>query len=171
MNKEKIAIIVGGRDDEEMVSESGMLGILEKLNISFEYSIISSDQNPEALRKYCSESWEVGIKIFICIAGLVPALPGAVKALLPLANVISVPLTSADYNANEIILASLSVPSKRPVIILGVNKSGLKKAAYCAAEILAHANGKLQKRIQKFLDKETAKPFPRLKEFTYGEKK
>ena len=170
MTKEKIAIILGGRDDEETVSDSGMLGILERLNVPFEYSIISSDQNPDALRKYCSESWEDGIRIYICIAGLVPALPGAVKGLLPLGSVISVPLTSPDYDAREIILASLSVPSKRPVIILGVNKSGLKKAAYCAAEILGLTNDNLQKRIQKFLDKETAKPLPRLKEFSHGKK-
>lgn len=168
MTAEKIAIILGGRDDEEVVNDSGMLSILERLNIAFEYSIISSDQNPDVLGKYCSESWDGGIRVYLCIAGLVPALPGAVKGLLPLAIVISVPLTSQDYDAREIILASLSVPSKRPVIILGVNKSGLKKAAYCAAEILGLCNDNLQKRIQKFLDKETAKPLLRLKKFTHG---
>ena len=168
MIQEKIAIILGGRDDEELVNNSGMLGILERLDVPYEYSIISSDQNPEVLLEYCVESWESGIRIFICIAGLVPALPGAVKGLLPLSTVISVPLTSKEYDARDIILASLSVPSKRPVIILGVNTSGLKKAAYCAAEILGLTTEYLQKRVQKFLEEETAKPLLRSK--LYGKK-
>jgi phosphoribosylaminoimidazole carboxylase PurE protein len=168
MTKEKIAIILGGHDDENIVNESGMLKILERLNIPFEYSIISSDQHLDALRVYCMEAWKGGVRVFICIAGLVPALPGAVKSILPLAVVISVPLTSQDFAAQEIILASLSVPSKRPVIVLGVNKSGLKKAAYLAVEILGLTNDAIQKKVKKFLEEEMAKPLPRLKEFPYG---
>src|SRR4051812_19959403 len=114
-----IAIIVGGKDDEELVNNSGFFDIFEQLEVPYEYSIISSDQNPDALQSYCVEAWENGIRIFIGIAGLVPALPGAIKGWLPTAIVIGVPLTSEDYNAKEIILASLSVPTKRPVITLG----------------------------------------------------
>lgn len=163
--KEEIAIILGGLDDEKIVQESGMFGILEKLNIAHEYSIISSDQNPDTLTKYAHEAWSQGIRIFICITGLVPALPGALKAQLPLATIISVPLTSDDYSADQIILASLSLPSKRPVIVLGVNTSGLKKAAYCAAEILSLNNPRLEKRIEDVLEKDTAKPQLRIKKF------
>jgi len=161
-----IAVIVGGADDEQLVESSGMLSILKQLQIPFEYSIISSDQNPQDLRSYCLESWEKGIRIFVCIAGLVPALPGAVKGILPMAIVISVPLTSEDYDAKEIILASLSVPSKRPVIVLGVNKSGLKKAAYHAVELLALNNEVIYANLQKFFEDKTAKPQPRLQTYT-----
>lgn len=164
-----IAVITGGKDDEGLIEASGMLGIFEQLEIPYEYSIISSDQNPEALRTYCSEAWQAGIKIFICIAGLVPALPGAVKGTLPTAIVISVPLTSDEYDAKDIILASLSVPSKRPVVILGVNTSGLKKAAYHAAEILALNDESVNNRLREFLDNKTAKPELRKKVFSKRE--
>lgn len=163
----KISIICGGIDDDETVKKSGMLKILEEVGVSYEYSFISSDQNPADLRNYCSNIPKTDIELFICIAGLVPALPGAVKALLPTYPVIGVPLTTQDYKASEIMLASFSCPTKRPIIILGVNEMGLKKAAYCALEILSLKDNKLKSRYEKFLIKKTKKARIRSKVFKY----
>ncbi|MFH1367264.1 MAG: AIR carboxylase family protein [Patescibacteria group bacterium] len=161
----KVSVILGGKDDELMVIKSGLFKILEEIGVNYEYSIISSDQNPEELRKYCLNVPNTDIEVFICVAGLVPALPGAVKGRLPSHTVIGVPLTSEDYDAKDIMLASFSCPSKRPIIILGVNKMGLKKAAYCAAEILAIKDMHLRKRLENYLKKKTKKPQIRIKEF------
>lgn len=146
-----VAILVGGRSDLVRVRQSEMLGILDTLSISYELSVISSEQNPEELRKYCSELKRRDAKVVICIAGLVPGLPAAVKAQLPFMPVLSVPLSVPGFSASDIMLASFSVPARRPVILSGMDEVGLKKAVYLACEIMSVGDQELRKRYAEYI--------------------
>src|SRR5262249_41351401 len=91
-------------------------------------------------------------------AGLVPGLPAAVKAHLPNLPVISVPLTSGDMDAREILLGSLSLPARRPVLITGINRSGLRKAAHVACEIFGAVDRNFKQAYESYVRASTPSP-------------
>ena len=144
----KVAIILGSRKDEPTVVNSGLLKLLEDASIDYEYSIISSDRNPDNLREYCKNLSEE-FAVIIAIAGLIPNLPLVVKSWKPNTPVISVPLIGEGYEPKDTLLASTSTPGERPIIILGIGKNGLEKAARTSLEILSINN----ERIRRILDK------------------
>jgi phosphoribosylaminoimidazole carboxylase PurE protein len=139
-----VAVLVGGRSDLARLEKAEMTSIFYKVGLHFELTVISSEQNPEELRSYCKDLSKRGVTVLICVAGSVPGLPAAAKAHLPAVPVISVPLTVPDFEAREILLASLSVPARRPVILTGLDELGLRKAAYVACEIVAASVPKLR---------------------------
>jgi 5-(carboxyamino)imidazole ribonucleotide mutase len=153
-----LAILVGGRSDLSKVQSSGLLSILDKVGVRYEVSVISSEQNPEELREYCRTVSRRDVALFICIAGSVPGLPAVVKAHLPAIPVIGVPLSVPEFDARDILLASLSVPARRPIMLTGINEVGLKKAAYLACDILACNSSRLREQYDKFLKEATPSP-------------
>jgi len=157
-SKNFITVLMGGRSDLQRVKESGMLDVFESLDISYEVSIISSEQNPEELRHYCKILMNRNVAVMICIAGMVPGLPAAVKAHLPAIPVLSVPLSAPGLSVTDIMLASFSVPARRPVIMSGMDEVGLRKASFLACEMMALSNPVLRKRYIEFVAKITPKP-------------
>jgi 5-(carboxyamino)imidazole ribonucleotide mutase len=153
-----IAILVGGRSDLSRVQSSGLLSILDSVGVKYEVSVISSEQNPEELREYCQTVNKRHVALFICVAGSVPGLPAAVKAQLPAVPVIGVPLTVPEFRATDILLASLSVPARRPIMLTGLDEVGLKKAAYLACDILACSSLSLREQYHRVLSKITPSP-------------
>jgi 5-(carboxyamino)imidazole ribonucleotide mutase len=153
-----LAILVGGRSDLSKVQSSGLLTILDKVGVRYEISVISSEQNPEELREYCRTVSRRDVALFICIAGSVPGLPAAVKAHLPAVPVIGVPLSVPEFSAHDILLASLSVPARRPIMLTGIDEVGLKKAAYLACDILACSSSSLREQYERFLKEATPSP-------------
>lgn len=154
-HKCKVAVILGSRKDESAVVHSGLLKLLEEAGVEYEYSIISSDRNPDDLRAYC-ENLGKGVKVVIAVAGLIPNLPIVTKSWLPHLPVISVPLTSEGYEPRDIVLASTSTPRERPIIVSGIGENGLKKAGYLVLEMLGIHDEKikryylkLQRRVKK----------------------
>jgi phosphoribosylcarboxyaminoimidazole (NCAIR) mutase len=126
-----VAVLTGAKSDEKAINESGLFKLLKQFNLPFEYRIISSDRNPDELRRYCFDNKDK-IKIVIAIAGGVPNLPIVVKGWLPDTPVVCVPLD----NNKDYAFASLTTPKDRPVIVAGFSAQGLKKAVYIAKEIL-----------------------------------
>jgi 5-(carboxyamino)imidazole ribonucleotide mutase len=153
-----VAILVGGHSDISVIKNSGMMSILEELGIAYELSIISSEQNPEELRSYCLAVLSKTARLCICIAGLVPGLPAVVKAHLPMLPVISVPISLPGVDARDILLASFSLPRRRPVVIAGINETGLKKAAHLACELLASSSPAFRERYQRYIAESTPLP-------------
>jgi 5-(carboxyamino)imidazole ribonucleotide mutase len=153
-----LSVLVGGRSDLGRVKSSGLLTILDKVGVRYEVSVISSEQNPEELREYCRTANKRGVKLFICIAGSVPGLPAAVKAHLPAVPVIGVPLSVPEFSARDILMASFSVPARRPIMLTGIDEVGLKKAAYLACEIIACSSTTLREQYEKFLKEATPSP-------------
>lgn len=152
----KICIIAGSKKDEPVIQKSKIFSLLEKLKIDYEYSIISSDKNPQELADYCNNHSNKDA-VFIAIAGGIPALPMAIKARLPTHNVISVPINTSEHNAKDVILSVITTPSQRPIIIAGLNEDGLKKSIYVAAQILSLCKKDTKKRLEKLLRKKASK--------------
>lgn len=135
----KVAIVLGSRSDKEAVDSSGMLEILNQCGVSWEMSIISAHRNQDKLGEYCRATKNRGVKLFIGVAGMAAALPGAIAAnighSLP---VIGVPLPSSEFpDAIDALLAMVRMPGGCPVAVPGIGKSGLKNAAILAAQILS----------------------------------
>lgn len=133
----QVAIIIGSKSDDKIVQESGMLKIFEDMKISYEYSVISAHRHPEKLRRYCKKAISEGAEVFIGIAGMAAELPGVIQILHPV-PVIGVPLTASDkfLSGLDALVSILRQPPGFPVIAVGINKTGLQNAAYCAIEIL-----------------------------------
>ena len=157
-NIPEVTILLGGRSDLQSLQQSGMLNILQEMEIAYEISVISSEQNPEELRAYCSQVLSRTTRVCICIAGLVPGLPAAVKSHLPMLPVISVPLSAPGVSARDILMASFSLPSRRPVILAGIDETGLKKAANLACELLAVSSPSLRSRYERHIVESTPPP-------------
>lgn len=131
----RVAIILGSRKDEPSVVNSGLLQMLDNAGVEYEYSIISSDRNPEALRNYCQKIGD-DISVIVAITGLIPNLPIVVKSWTPQLPVISVPLVGEGYEPKDTLLASTSTPGEKPIIVSGIGKNGLEKAGYLVLEML-----------------------------------
>lgn len=152
------AVLMGGRSDLQRVKKSELLTILDSFSVRHETSIISSEQNPEELRHYCKQLMEKNVSVVICIAGMIPGLPAAVKAQLPSVPVISVPLSAPGFSVAETMLASFSVPARRPVIMSGIDEVGLRKAAFLTCELISLSSPLLRKKYQDFILEATPKP-------------
>ena len=152
----KVAILLGSRKDEPALVQSELLHILEAAEIPYEYSVISSDRNPDALRDYCG-SLDDSVKAIIAVAGLIPNLPIVAKSWAPHLPVISVPLRGEGYEPRDTLLASASTPGERPIIVSGIGQNGLEKAGYLVLEMFGMTDEKMRKRyseIQKIKEAE-----------------
>jgi len=145
IEKRKVAVILGSRKDEPAVVNSGLLRLLENAGVEYEYSIISSDRNADALRDYCRNLGEE-VKLIVAIAGLIPNLPIVTKSWVPQIPVITVPLTGEGYEPKDTLLASASTPGERPIIVSGIGKSGLEKAGYLILEMLGISDDNIRKK-------------------------
>lgn len=153
-----VAILVGGRCDLESLRKSRLVTTLQAMGIKFTISVISSEQNPEELRRHCRDVLANTVSVCVCIAGLVPGLPAAVKSHLPSLPVISIPLSTPEFDARDIMLASLSLPSRRPVILAGINETGLNKAGHLVCELIGIGSPRFRAEYTKYLQDATPAP-------------
>jgi 5-(carboxyamino)imidazole ribonucleotide mutase len=122
-----VLIIAGSKSDEKIVQK--VENILKKNGISYSVEYCSFHREPERLREIVKEFKG---KIFICIAGLSAALPGAVSAYTK-KPVIGVPV-SAKLSGIDALLSIAQMPSKVPVACVGIDNG--ENAAYLAIRIL-----------------------------------
>ena len=144
VEKKKVAVILGSRKDEPAVVNSGLLRLLDNAGVEYEYSIISSDRNADALRDYCQNLGD-DVKLIVAVAGLIPNLPIVAKSWTPQIPVISVPLVGEGYEPKDTLLASTSTPGERPIIVSGIGKNGLEKAGYLVLEMLGISDERIRK--------------------------
>lgn len=133
----RVAIVLGSKTDEEIVLKSGMLKIFDRTAVSWAMSVISAHRNPEDIADYCKKS---RIEIFIGIASMAAALPGAIAAATKgMVPVIGVPLPSSAFGIKDALFSMIQMPSGLPVLVpgTGADKSGLVKAAIAACQMLA----------------------------------
>jgi 5-(carboxyamino)imidazole ribonucleotide mutase len=84
--------------------------------------------------------------VFICIAGLAAALPGAVAALT-IKPVIGVP-KEVKLGGIDALLSIVQMPTGVPVATVGID--GAKNAALLAVEILALSDKKLEEKLTEY---------------------
>ena len=122
-----ISIIAGSKSDEEIVKKAS--NVLDKNNVKYSVDYCSFHREPENLNKIVKNS---KAKVFICIAGLSAALPGAVAAMTD-KPVIGVPV-SAKLGGIDALLSIAQMPKGVPVACVGIDNG--ENAAHLAVRIL-----------------------------------
>jgi len=139
-----VAVIIGSKSDQELGDKAAKM--LESFEVLFDLQVISAHRNPEKLAKYVKES---EAKVFVCIAGLAAALPGAV-ASHTIKPVIGVP-KEVKLGGLDSLLSIVQMPTGVPVAAVAID--GANNGALLAIQILAVGDEKLEKKFQEYRDK------------------
>ncbi|MBI5000934.1 MAG: 5-(carboxyamino)imidazole ribonucleotide mutase [Euryarchaeota archaeon] len=137
-----VLIILGSKSDIDVAKKAAER--LKALGIEYKVEVASAHRTPQRVEKLVKES---GAKVFIAIAGLSAALPGAIAAHT-VRPVIGVPV-SGKVNLDAI-LSIVQMPPGVPVAAVGVDMG--ENAAILAAQILAVDDKALSKRLSEFRD-------------------
>jgi len=135
-----IQIIMGSKSDMEVAEKA--IKMLRKFDVEYDLKIASAHRTPELVKKIVEES---KADVFIGIAGLSAALPGAIAAYTK-KPVIGVPV-SGKVNLDSI-LSIVQMPPGIPVAAVGLDRGD--NAALLAVQILALKDEKLAKKLDDF---------------------
>lgn len=135
-----IQIIIGSKSDMEVAEKA--IKMLRKFDVEYDLKIASAHRTPELVKKIVEES---KADVFIGIAGLSAALPGAIAAHTK-KPVIGVPV-SGKVNLDSI-LSIVQMPPGIPVAAVGLDRGD--NAALLAVQILALKDEKLAKKLDDF---------------------
>ena len=135
-----VLVIMGSKSDMPVADKT--ITTLEKLGISYEKTVASAHRTPEKVVELAGRE---DVDVFIAIAGLSAALPGAVAAHT-LKPVIGVPV-SGKVNLDSI-LSVVQMPPGIPVAAVGVDRG--ENAALLAASILALSNPELARNLMRY---------------------
>jgi 5-(carboxyamino)imidazole ribonucleotide mutase len=134
-----VCVIMGSASDKAVAEKA--TGLLTDMGVPFEVHVCSAHRTPDRLRELVSSS---EARVFVAIAGLSAALPGAVAAHT-LRPVIGVPV-SGNVNMDSI-LSVVQMPPGIPVGAVGLDRG--ENAALLAIQILALGDPELEKALQK----------------------
>jgi len=138
-----VQIVLGSKSDMKVAEKA--VTVLKELGVRYKLSVASAHRTPELVDKLVSEA---EAEVFIAIAGLSAALPGAIAARTT-KPVIGVPV-SGPVNLDAI-LAIVQMPPGIPVAGVGLDRGD--NAALLAAQIIALKDDKLRKAIEKYRQK------------------
>ncbi|GAB1409406.1 5-(carboxyamino)imidazole ribonucleotide mutase [Desulfovibrionales bacterium] len=139
-----VAIFMGSKSDESTIRPCA--DILDKLGISYVFTITSAHRTPERTATLVAELERDGVQVFICAAGLAAHLAGAVAAKT-IRPVLGIPVTASSLGGMDALLATVQMPPGFPVGTLALDKVGARNAAWLAAQILALHDPALSQRI------------------------
>ena len=124
-----VAIVLGSKSDLDKVRQSKLLTTLDGVGITWELSVISAHRNPAALCNFVVERRDHTL-VFIGIAGMAAALPGAIASWVSgLVPVLGVALSSSVLDGLDALLSEARMPSGCPVAVCGIDQAGLDNAA------------------------------------------
>ncbi len=156
-----VGIIMGSKSDLPIMKEAA--DFLEEMQIPFEITVVSAHRTPHRMVKYAETAAERGIKVIIAGAGGAAHLPGMVASITTL-PVIGVPVKSSNsVDGWDSILSILQMPNGIPVGTVALNAA--KNAGILAAKVLAVADKKIAKKIQKFQQDLKSKVLDTTKDF------
>ena len=138
-----IQIVLGSKSDMKVAEKA--IAVLKELNVKYKLNIASAHRTPELVDKLVAEA---DAEVFIAIAGLSAALPGAIAART-MKPVIGVPV-SGTVNLDAI-LSVVQMPPGIPVAGVGLDRGD--NAALLAAEILALKDAKVAKSLTAYRQK------------------
>jgi 5-(carboxyamino)imidazole ribonucleotide mutase len=133
-----IQIIIGSKSNMPIAEKT--IKILEEFGVEYDLKIASAHRTPEKLEEIVVNSKS---DVFIGIAGLAAALPGAIAAHTT-KPVIGVPV-SGKVNLDSI-LSIVQMPPGIPVAAVGLDRGD--NAAILAIEILAIKDKKLAEKLK-----------------------
>ncbi|MEA1864547.1 MAG: 5-(carboxyamino)imidazole ribonucleotide mutase [Euryarchaeota archaeon] len=123
----RIAIILGSGSDMEIADQ--IIKVLDEFNEAHDLRMISAHRNPEELDRYVRESDAL---VFIAVAGLSAALPGAIAARTD-RPVIGVPVAKK-LGGLDALLSIVQMPPGVPVACVGIDNG--TNAAHLAMRML-----------------------------------
>ena len=139
-----VSIIIGSKSDQELGDKAAKM--LKEFEVAYDLQVISAHRNPDKLSKYVKES---DAKVFVCIAGLAAALPGAV-ASHTIKPVIGVP-KEVKLGGLDSLLSIVQMPTGVPVAAVAID--GANNGALLAIQILGLVDEKYAKKFQEYRDK------------------
>jgi 5-(carboxyamino)imidazole ribonucleotide mutase len=140
----RVSVIMGSESDAEQGEKAAQM--LEEFGVPHELNVISAHRNPERLASYVKKS---EADVYICIAGLAAALPGAVAAQT-VKPVIGVP-KDVKLGGLDSLLSIVQMPTGVPVATVAID--GARNAALLAIEILALGDKELEERLREYREK------------------
>lgn len=139
-----VAVIIGSKSDQELGDKT--VKMLESFDVAYDLQVISAHRNPDKLAKYVKES---PAKVFVCIAGLAAALPGAV-ASHTIKPVIGVP-KEVKLGGLDSLLSIVQMPTGVPVAAVAID--GANNGALLAIQILSVSDEKYAKKLKDYREK------------------
>lgn len=135
-----VQIVIGSRSDIEVANRTKK--VLSDLGIEHRMSIASAHRTPDIVEKLARSE---EIQVFIAIAGLAAALPGAIAAHTS-KPVIGVPVSGKI--SLDSMLSMVQMPKGLPVATVGLDSG--ENAAILAAEILALNDAKIRDALRSY---------------------
>ena len=148
----EISIIIGSESDRELGNKA--TAILEEFGVDHEVQVYSAHRSPRALQEYVESS---GARVFVAIAGLSAALPGAIAAHT-VRPVIGVP-KEVKLGGLDSLLSMVQMPTGVPVACVGIDNA--RNGALLAVEILALADESLREKLVDYRRKRARASSPR----------
>jgi len=140
----EVTIIAGSESDAELVRK--VEAMLREFGVKYESHVASAHRSPERVKEIVKNS---NAKVFIGIAGLSAALPGAI-APHTTRPVIGLP-RNVKLEGLDSLLSMMQMPPGMPVATVGIDNA--KNAALLAVEILAVGDEKLKEKLEEFRNK------------------
>ena len=154
MQLTRVAVLVGSKNDKAFVAENCLNRLAD--TVGYDFSVCSADRNREDLPDLVNECLEMGIDLFICYAGLSPALPRAVAAIARFTPVIGVCKDEIKGDQQAI----TNTPPGLSVIYVGAGKEGLIKAAEEAMKLLGWKYPEIHEVHKRYVEAQIAKKQP-----------
>ncbi len=142
-----VLILMGSDSDLAVMKPAGEL--LDEFGVPWEMTVASAHRSPARVERFIEEAPGRGVKVFIVGAGAAAHLAGmiAAKTTRP---VIGVPIDSSPLSGFDALLSTVQMPPGVPVGTVSVGKAGATNAAVLAVQILALADGDLDRRLSEY---------------------
>lgn len=142
----QVGIIMGSDSDMEVMQNAG--NVLDELEVSHEYSIVSAHRTPDRMMAYARQARDRGLKVIIAGAGGAAHLPGMTASMTTL-PVIGVPIQSRNsMDGWDSVLSILQMPSGIPVATVALD--GAKNAGLLAARMIGASDPGLAERLDTY---------------------
>ena len=149
-----VGIIIGSDSDLGVMSKTAE--ILDKLEIPYEFSIISAHRTPDRMYEYARQARKRGLKAIIAGAGGAAHVPGMVAAMTTV-PVIGVPIQAKALDGMDALFSICQMPPGIPVATVAINgaltsmEAGMAvKAGILAAKIIATNDEALADRLEAY---------------------
>ena len=137
----KVVVVIGSESDRGLAEKAE--AVLKEFGVACEVHVASAHRTPERVKNLAERE---DVDVFIAIAGLSAALPGAI-ASHTIKPVIGVP-REVKLLGLDALLAIAQLPPGIPVATVGIDNA--KNAALLAVEILALKDEELRAKLKEF---------------------
>ena len=135
-----VTILLGSKSDMPVAEKCTK--ILENFDVPYQLRVASAHRSPKFVESIVSDAEDSGCTVFIAMAGLAAALPGAVAALTT-KPVIGVPCGGrVPYDS---LLSIVQLPPGVPAATVGVDRGD--NAGHLAVQMLALVNDDMAQRL------------------------